>query len=131
MSLDSAKDFLELTRVKMASGATGLFMIGGGVPKNFAQDTVVAADILGEEADMHKYASRSPSPTSATAACPARPSRRRAPGARSTTAQEQMVWGEATVMMPLIAGYAWHKKAAAKRRQWSFNKMLEAGPVAK
>ena len=31
-------------------------MIGGGVPKNFAQDIVVAADILGVEASMHKYA---------------------------------------------------------------------------
>ena len=31
-------------------------MIGGGVPKNFAQDIVVAADILGVEAPMHKYA---------------------------------------------------------------------------
>ena len=27
--------------------ATGLLMIGGGVPKNFAQDTVVCAEILG------------------------------------------------------------------------------------
>jgi len=31
-------------------------MIGGGVPKNFAQDTVVCAEILGEEVPMHKYA---------------------------------------------------------------------------
>ena len=32
------------------------FMIGGGVPKNFAQDIVVAAEILGDDAPMHKYA---------------------------------------------------------------------------
>ena len=31
-------------------------MIGGGVPKNFAQDIVVAAEILGDDAPMHKYA---------------------------------------------------------------------------
>ena len=31
-------------------------MVGGGVPKNFAQDTVVCAEILGIEAEMHKYA---------------------------------------------------------------------------
>src|SRR4051794_22828999 len=42
LSIDSAKDFLELTRIKIASKQSGLFMIGGGVPKNFAQDTVVA-----------------------------------------------------------------------------------------
>ena len=31
-------------------------MVGGGVPKNFTQDIVVAADILKEDAPMHKYA---------------------------------------------------------------------------
>ena len=31
-------------------------MIGGGVPKNFAQDTVVCAELLGHDAAMHKYA---------------------------------------------------------------------------
>ena len=31
-------------------------MIGGGVPKNFVQDTVVCAELLGKEVDMHKYA---------------------------------------------------------------------------
>ena len=31
-------------------------MIGGGVPKNFAQDIVVAAEILGDDVPMHKYA---------------------------------------------------------------------------
>ena len=30
-------------------------MIGGGVPKNFAQDTVVAAEMLGFYTIMHKY----------------------------------------------------------------------------
>ncbi len=30
-------------------------LIGGGVPKNFAQDTVVAAQLLGFETSMHKY----------------------------------------------------------------------------
>ena len=51
-----AKDFYELTQLKIANPTTGLLMIGGGVPKNFAQDIVVAADILGTEAPMHKYA---------------------------------------------------------------------------
>ena len=47
-SLDSGKDFLELTRIKLASKASGLLMLGGGVPKNFAQDIVVAAEMLRE-----------------------------------------------------------------------------------
>ena len=54
VTIDSVKDFLELTKVKIAAKTTGLFMIGGGVPKNFAQDTVVCAEMLGEFAEMHK-----------------------------------------------------------------------------
>ena len=41
VSIDSVKDFRELTRIKITAHKTGLFMIGGGVPKNFAQDTVI------------------------------------------------------------------------------------------
>ncbi len=46
VTIDSAKDFLELTKIKIAAEDTGLVMIGGGVPKNFAQDSTVAAEIL-------------------------------------------------------------------------------------
>ena len=49
VSLDSGRDFLELARIKLASRATGLLMLGGGVPKNFAQDIVVAAEMLQED----------------------------------------------------------------------------------
>src|SRR3954452_12179002 len=56
LTIDSIADFRELTDIKIAAGTTGLFMVGGGVPKNFAQDTVVCAEILGVEAEMHRYA---------------------------------------------------------------------------
>ncbi|PSJ20392.1 deoxyhypusine synthase, partial [Halomonas sp. ND22Bw] len=56
LMLDAIADFRELTDIKIAAGVTGLFMVGGGVPKNFAQDTVVCAEILGVEAEMHRYA---------------------------------------------------------------------------
>ena len=41
VTIDSVGDFHELTKVKMAASNSGLLMIGGGVPKNFAQDTVI------------------------------------------------------------------------------------------
>ncbi|MEM4245058.1 MAG: deoxyhypusine synthase family protein, partial [Candidatus Nanoarchaeia archaeon] len=40
VSIDSAKDFLELTKIKIAAGETGIFMVGGGVPKNFIQQSM-------------------------------------------------------------------------------------------
>jgi len=42
--IDSIKDFRELTEIKTKSPVSGLFIVGGGVPKNFAQDTVVCAE---------------------------------------------------------------------------------------
>lgn len=48
MAFDSAKDFHELAQIKLAVAETGLLMVGGGVPKNFAQDAVVAARMLAE-----------------------------------------------------------------------------------
>ena len=57
LTIDSVADFRELTEIKIAAGTTGLLMIGGGVPKNFIQDTVVCAEILGhEDVEVHKYA---------------------------------------------------------------------------
>jgi len=56
VSIDSVQDFRELTEIKIKAGTSGLLMIGGGVPKNFAQDTVVCAEIMGYDVPMHKYA---------------------------------------------------------------------------
>src|SRR5688572_6600110 len=57
LTMDSIADFRELTDIKIEAGTTGLLMIGGGVPKNFTQDTVVCAEILGhEDVEVHKYA---------------------------------------------------------------------------
>ncbi|OFZ10944.1 MAG: deoxyhypusine synthase, partial [Bacteroidetes bacterium RIFCSPHIGHO2_02_FULL_44_7] len=55
VTIDSVKDFRELTEIKMASKDTGLLIVGGGVPKNFAADTVVCAEVLGHEVPPHKY----------------------------------------------------------------------------
>ena len=65
MTIDSIREFRELTEIKIQSKGSGLFMVGGGVPKNFIQDTVICAELLGKEVEMHKYACllyTSPSP---------------------------------------------------------------------
>ena len=56
LTIDSVREFRELTEIKIRSKDSGLFMIGGGVPKNFVQDTVICAELLGKEVEMHKYA---------------------------------------------------------------------------
>lgn len=73
LMIDAVADFRELTDIKIAAGTTGLFMVGGGVPKNFAQDTVVCAEIPASKQRSTSTRCRSPSLTCVTA--PARPRR--------------------------------------------------------
>ncbi len=124
MSMDSAKDFLELTRIKIEAGETGIYMIGGGVPKNFTQDTVVAADILGEEAPMHKYAVQVTVADSRDGALSGSTLKEASSWGKVETTFEQMVYAEATIAMPIISGYGYHKGAWKNRKARCFSDFL-------
>lgn len=125
VSLDSAKDFYELTQLKIANPTTGLLMIGGGVPKNFAQDIVVAADILGVEAPMHKYAIQVTVADVRDGALSSSTLKEASSWGKVDTTFEQMVYSEATLALPLITGYAYHKKAHEERRERRWARLLE------
>src|SRR3989339_278819 len=115
VSIDSGKDFLELTQVKLKSKETGIFMIGGGVPKNFTQDIVVAADLLQEDAPMHKYAVQITVADERDGGLSGSTLKEASSWGKVETTYEQMVYAEATLAMPLIAGYGYHKKNWEKR----------------
>jgi deoxyhypusine synthase len=125
MSIDSVKDFLELTQIKMAAGTSGLFMIGGGVPKNFAQDTVVCAEILGKEVPMHKYAVQITVADPRDGACSSSTLKEAASWGKVDTVYEQMVYAEATSVLPLIISYAYHKGDWKKRKQFEWAKIFD------
>jgi deoxyhypusine synthase len=121
LTIDSAADFRELTEIKIAAGTTGLFMVGGGVPKNFAQDTVVCAEILGEEVDMHKYAVQITVADVRDGACSSSTLKEACSWGKVDVTWEQMVFAEATTVVPLIASDAWHRGGWKKRekRRWA------------
>lgn len=123
VSLDSAKDFLELTKIKLAAKETGIFMIGGGVPKNFTQDIVVAADILGEEASMHKYAVQITVADERDGALSGSTLKEASSWGKVSTTYEQMVYAEATLALPLIAGYAYNTEAYKERTGKEYAKL--------
>ncbi len=125
VSVDSAKDFLELTKIKINSKVTGIFMIGGGVPKNFTQDIVVAADILQEEAEMHKYAIQITVADERDGALSGSTLKEASSWGKVETTYEQMVYSEATIAMPLIAGYAYHKGNWKNRTAREFQKIFQ------
>src|SRR6202453_2056683 len=125
VSIDSAKDFYEITKIKIENPTTGLLMIGGGVPKNFAQDIVVAADILGVEASLHKDGLPITVAASRDGALSGSTLKEASSWGKVDLTYEQMVFAEATIAFPLIAGYAFHKKAAAARTGKRFAQVLE------
>ena len=109
VSIDSVADFRELTEVKLAAGESGLLMVGGGAPKNFIQDTVVCAEILGhEDVPVHKYAVQVTVADVRDGACSSSTLKEAASWGKVSTVLEQMVFAEATTVMPLIASDAYH-----------------------
>jgi len=124
VSFDSGKDFLELTQIKLNSKETGIFMIGGGVPKNFTQDIVIAADILTEEAPMHKYAVQITVADVRDGALSSSTLKEASSWGKVETTFEQMVYSEATIAMPLIAGYAYHKGNWKNREPKEYQKLF-------
>lgn len=124
VSVDSAKDFLELTKIKLDAFETGIFMIGGGVPKNFTQDVVVAADVLEKEVPMHKYAIQLTVADERDGALSGSTLKEASSWGKVDTAYEQMVYGEATITLPLVAGYAYHKGNWKNRRKREFQKLF-------
>ena len=126
---DGGKDFYELTQIKIKNKETGLFMIGGGVPKNFTQDIVVAAEVLGHDAPMHKYAIQVTVADVRDGALSSSTLKEASSWGKVDTVFEQMVFSEATLAMPLIVGYAYHKGNWRNRTGKKWSRLLEQQPV--
>lgn len=124
VSIDSAKDFLELTQTKIEIKTSGIFMLGGGVPKNFIQDVVVAAEVLGIEAEMHKYAIQITVADERDGALSGSTLKEASSWGKVETNFEQMVYSEATIAFPLIASYAYHSNAWRGRSQRKLNNIF-------
>jgi deoxyhypusine synthase len=126
MVLDAIADFRELTDIKIKAGTTGLLMIGGGVPKNFIQDTVVCAEILGhDDVEVHKYAVQITVADVRDGACSSSTLQEAASRGKVSTAMEQMVYAEAPSVVPLIASDAYHRGHWKDRAVRAFARMFD------
>jgi deoxyhypusine synthase len=125
VSIDSVKDFRELTMIKIKARSTGLLIIGGGVPKNFAQDTVICAELLGKNVPMHKYAVQITVADMRDGACSGSTLREASSWGKVDTIFEQMVYAEATSVLPLMASYAYHRGNWKKRKTRRFAGLFE------
>ncbi|MHC4645352.1 MAG: 1,9-bis(guanidino)-5-aza-nonane synthase [Planctomycetota bacterium] len=125
VSIDSVKDFRELTTIKMKSPVSGLFMVGGGVPKNFAQDTVICAEVLGQPVEMHKYAIQITVADARDGACSSSTLKEARSWGKVDDVYEQMVYAEATSVLPLIVSYAYHRRRWENRLERKFAKIFD------
>ena len=124
ITIDSIREFRELTEIKIRSKGSGLFMIGGGVPKNFIQDTVICAELLGKNVDMHKYAVQITVADSRDGACSSSTLKEASSWGKVDVTKEQMVFAEATSVLPLIASDAYHKAEWKSRERKNFSKIF-------
>jgi deoxyhypusine synthase len=135
VAIDSGKDFRELTDIKLACKDTGLLMLGGGVPKNFAQDIVVAAELLNErkggkargDIGMHKYAIQMTVADSRDGALSGSTLREACSWGKVDVVHEQMVFGELSALFPLLASDAYHRGEWKKRKGFKFADLFEKG----
>ena len=121
ITIDSVKDFKELTKLKIISRETGVLIVGGGVPKNFVQDTVVAADILGVNSPMHKYAIQLTVADERDGALSGSTFKEASSWGKVNQDFEQMVFGEATITFPILASYAFHNESWKHRKPKELN----------
>ena len=126
ITIDSIREFRELTEIKLQSKQSGLLMIGGGVPKNFIQDTVVCAELLGKKVDMHKYAIQITVADTRDGACSSSTLKEASSWGKVDITKEQMVFAEATSVLPLIASDAYHRKNWEKREKRHFSKIFNS-----
>ena len=124
ITIDSVREFRELTEIKLKSKSSGLLMIGGGVPKNFVQDTVVCAELLGKKVDMHKYAIQITVADTRDGACSSSTLKEASSWGKVDASKEQMVFAEATSVLPLIVSDAYHRKFWQNRERKKFSNLF-------
>ncbi len=124
ITIDTIREFRELTEIKIKSKSSGLFMIGGGVPKNFIQDTVICAELIQKEVEMHKYAIQITVADSRDGACSSSTLKEASSWGKVDITKEQMVFAEATSVLPLIVSDAYHNGNWKNRPRREFSKIF-------
>lgn len=122
MRMDPIRDNWELTQLKINSEKTGVIYIGGGVPKNYIQQTEVICETLGYDKGGHHFAIQ------ITMDAP------QWGGLSGCTFEEAQSWGkinrdatksvayvEASIGLSLMVGYVLQKKLWKGRKRLKFD----------
>ena len=106
VSIDSIKDLREIAMMKIISGDSGLVIVGGGVPKNYSQDSVVMAEMLGYSVEKHKFGIQISTADPRDGGLSGSTLKEAISwGKNDSHMDEVMIWGEASVYFPLLLSY--------------------------
>ena len=83
-----------------------------------------AAELLGKEVDMHKYAVQITVADSRDGACSSSTLKEANSWGKVNITKEQMVFAEATTVLPLIASDAYHRRHWEKRKPKKFSNIF-------
>ena len=86
--------------------------------------TVICAELLGKNVDMHKYAIQITVADSRDGACSSSTLKEASSWGKVDSAKEQMVFAEATSVLPLIVSDAYHTGAWKNRDRKKFSKIF-------
>ena len=116
ITIDSIQDNYELTQIVVQSKATSAIYIGGGVPKNFINDSVVMSYIFGDDTGGHRYAFQLTTDVPHWGGLSGSTlSEATSWGKVSKKASHAMAFVEPSVSFPLVAAYVMKKGLGRKR----------------
>jgi deoxyhypusine synthase len=124
LGLDVIKDVDEITKMVEKSEKTGVVYVGGGVPKNFIQQTEIAASISGSSARGHDYAIQFTTDAphfGGLSGCTFEEAV--SWGKISTEAKKVLVHVDATIALPVVA-HALAEKSKKKRNTIDWNSIF-------
>ena len=116
MTIDSIKDLREIAFMKEKAGDTGIIIVGGGVPKNYSQDAVVMAEMLGYEVNKHKFGIQISTADIRDGGLSGSSLKEAISwGKNDKEMEEVMVWGEASVYFPIMINYVYQNKKKERK----------------
>ena len=125
MSIDSIKDLKEIAFLKSKCGDSGIVVVGGGVPKNYSQDAVVMAEMLGYDVDKHKFGIQISTADVRDGGLSGSTLREAISwGKNDKNMEDVMIWGEASVFFPLLIGYIFYNMKDKNRKGLHLNEVF-------
>ena len=126
-TIDSIKDLREIALMKSECGNSGIIVVGGGVPKNYSQDSVIMAEMLGYEVEKHNFAIQISTADMRDGGLSGSTLKEAVSwGKNDKHIEEVMVWGEATVFFPLLIGYIFNDVDQLNRKGKELNNIFRA-----